>query len=228
MPDASSTEDSADAGGDWPLGFKPQSPQEPAPLFRHGIAKVAFPTKKLAFVRSAKRSRESENDLAGSLQAAGLEKKRLTFYDPRTQVRLAPRRSNSQLNYQQYQQRQRWIDPRRLAVGKPNCVSPGRDLRPETPTNVVMKLLYLQSENRRKDIHFYLNSPGGDRGHRHTRHLRRTMQTLSCPVATYCVGQAASGAADAPGGRHQRASVTPLPHATRDDASALRAALADR
>ena len=26
---------------------------------------------------------------------------------------------------------------------------------------VVMKLLYLQSENRRKDIHFYLNSPGG-------------------------------------------------------------------
>ena len=27
---------------------------------------------------------------------------------------------------------------------------------------LVMKLLYLQSENRRKDIHFYLNSPGGD------------------------------------------------------------------
>ena len=26
---------------------------------------------------------------------------------------------------------------------------------------VVMKLLYLQSENRRKDIHFYINSPGG-------------------------------------------------------------------
>ena len=27
--------------------------------------------------------------------------------------------------------------------------------------DVVMKLLYLQSENRPKDIHFYLNSPGG-------------------------------------------------------------------
>ena len=27
--------------------------------------------------------------------------------------------------------------------------------------DVVMKLLYLQSENRRKDIHFYINSPGG-------------------------------------------------------------------
>ena len=26
---------------------------------------------------------------------------------------------------------------------------------------LVMKLLYLQSENRRKDIHFYINSPGG-------------------------------------------------------------------
>ena len=26
---------------------------------------------------------------------------------------------------------------------------------------VVMKLLYLQSENRNKDIHFYINSPGG-------------------------------------------------------------------
>ena len=28
-------------------------------------------------------------------------------------------------------------------------------------SEVVMKLLYLQSENRRKDIHFYINSPGG-------------------------------------------------------------------
>ena len=26
---------------------------------------------------------------------------------------------------------------------------------------LVMKLLYLQSDNRRKDIHFYINSPGG-------------------------------------------------------------------
>ena len=58
---------------------------------------------------------------------------------------------------------------------------------------VVMKLLYLQSENRRKDIHFYLNSPGGDVIA--TLAIYDTMKMLSCPVATYCVGQAASGAA---------------------------------
>jgi len=58
---------------------------------------------------------------------------------------------------------------------------------------VVMKLLYLQSENRKKDIHFYLNSPGGDVVS--TLAIYDTMQILSCPVSTYCVGQAASGAA---------------------------------
>lgn len=58
---------------------------------------------------------------------------------------------------------------------------------------VVMKLLYLQSENRRKDVHFYLNSPGGDVIA--TLAIYDTMQMLSCPIATYCVGQAASGAA---------------------------------
>jgi ATP-dependent Clp protease, protease subunit len=58
---------------------------------------------------------------------------------------------------------------------------------------VVMKLLYLQSENRRKEIHFYLNSPGGDVAA--TLAIYDTMQILSCPIGTYCVGQAASGAA---------------------------------
>ena len=28
--------------------------------------------------------------------------------------------------------------------------------------DIVMKLLYLQKENKKKDVHFYLNSPGGD------------------------------------------------------------------
>jgi ATP-dependent Clp protease protease subunit len=58
---------------------------------------------------------------------------------------------------------------------------------------LVMKLLYLQSENRRKDIHFYINSPGGEV--RATLAIYDTMQMLSCPIATYCVGEAASGAA---------------------------------
>ena len=57
----------------------------------------------------------------------------------------------------------------------------------------VMKLLYLQSENRRKDIHFYINSPGGSVSA--TLAIYDTMQILSCPVATYCVGLSASGGA---------------------------------
>jgi ATP-dependent Clp protease protease subunit len=58
---------------------------------------------------------------------------------------------------------------------------------------VVMKLLFLQSENRRKDIHFYINSPGGSVTA--TMAIYDTMQILSCAVATYCVGLAASGGA---------------------------------
>jgi ATP-dependent Clp protease protease subunit len=58
---------------------------------------------------------------------------------------------------------------------------------------LVMKLLYLQSENRRKDIHFYINSPGGSVTA--TLAIYDTMQVLTCPVATYCVGLAASGGA---------------------------------
>lgn len=58
---------------------------------------------------------------------------------------------------------------------------------------LVMKLLYLQSENRRKDIHFYINSPGGSVTA--TLAIYDTMQMLSCPVSTYCVGEACSGGA---------------------------------
>ena len=63
----------------------------------------------------------------------------------------------------------------------------------ENANELVMKLLYLQSENRRKDIHFYINSPGGSVTA--TLAIYDTMQMLSCPVATYCVGLAASGGA---------------------------------
>lgn len=58
---------------------------------------------------------------------------------------------------------------------------------------LVMKLLYLQSENRRKEIHFYINSPGGSVTA--TLAIYDTMQMISPPVATYCVGLAASGGA---------------------------------
>ena len=59
--------------------------------------------------------------------------------------------------------------------------------------DIVMKLLYLQKENKKKDVHFYLNSPGGDVIA--TLAIYDVMQILTCPVATYCVGQCASGAA---------------------------------
>lgn len=58
---------------------------------------------------------------------------------------------------------------------------------------IVMKLLYLQSENRHQDIHFYINSPGGSVTA--TLAIYDTMQFLDCKVATYCVGLAASGGA---------------------------------
>jgi ATP-dependent Clp protease protease subunit len=75
---------------------------------------------------------------------------------------------------------------------------------------LVMQLLYLQSENRRKDIHFYINSPGGSVSA--TLAIYDTMQILSCPVATYCVGLAASGGAVllAGGAKEKRFA---LPHA---------------
>ena len=58
---------------------------------------------------------------------------------------------------------------------------------------IVMKLLFLQSENRHQDIHFYINSPGGSVTA--TMAIYDTMQFLQCSVATYCVGLAASGGA---------------------------------
>lgn len=58
---------------------------------------------------------------------------------------------------------------------------------------IVMKLLYLQSENKHQDVHFYINSPGGSVSA--TMAIYDTMQFVQCNVATYCVGLAASGGA---------------------------------
>lgn len=98
--------------------------------------------------------------------------------------------SNS-YNYQQYQ-RQRQLTLGDLLLENRIVFLQG-EIYTGNANELVMKLLYLQSENRRKDIHFYLNSPGGDVVA--TLAIYDTMQTVSCPIATYCVGQAASGAA---------------------------------
>ena len=58
---------------------------------------------------------------------------------------------------------------------------------------IVMKLLYLQHENRNADIHVYLNSPGGYVSS--TLAIYDTMQFVQCEICTYCIGMAASGAA---------------------------------
>src|ERR1700756_790038 len=58
---------------------------------------------------------------------------------------------------------------------------------------VIQKLLYLQYENRNQEIHFYINCPGGSVTA--TLAIYDTMQYMECPISTYCMGLAASGAA---------------------------------
>jgi ATP-dependent Clp protease protease subunit len=75
---------------------------------------------------------------------------------------------------------------------------------------VVAQLLFLESENPDKDIHLYINSPGGavNAG----LAIYDTMQFIKPDVSTVCIGQAASMAAVilAGGGKGKRFA---LPHA---------------
>ncbi len=60
----------------------------------------------------------------------------------------------------------------------------------EMANAVCAQLLFLQSQDAKKEISVYVNSPGGSV----TAGLAiyDTMQFVTCPVATYCLGQAAS------------------------------------
>ncbi len=62
-----------------------------------------------------------------------------------------------------------------------------------TASIVIQQLLYLQSIRRDQDVNLYINSPGGlvDQ----TLAIYDTMQFVGSDIATYCIGQAASGAA---------------------------------
>jgi len=95
------------------------------------------------------------------------------------------------LNYRDYQ-RQRTLTLGDLLLENRIIFLQGA-IHDGNANELVMKMLYLQSENRRKDIHFYINSPGGSVSA--TLAIYDTMQILSCPVGTYCVGLAASGGA---------------------------------
>jgi ATP-dependent Clp protease protease subunit len=59
--------------------------------------------------------------------------------------------------------------------------------------SVIAQLLYLQKADRTRDIHVYVNSPGGSVSAGLA--IYDTMQYVSCPVETVCVGMAASMAA---------------------------------
>ncbi len=66
----------------------------------------------------------------------------------------------------------------------------GSQVTSDVANLLVAQMLYLQSEDPKKDIHLYINSPGGSV----TAGLAiyDTMQFLTCDVCTYCMGQAAS------------------------------------
>ncbi len=64
----------------------------------------------------------------------------------------------------------------------------------DTVSNLIIaQMLFLQFDDPKADIHLYINSPGGSvtagMG------IYDTMQYVTCPVSTYCIGQAASMAA---------------------------------
>ena len=66
----------------------------------------------------------------------------------------------------------------------------GTEIDDGVANSIVAQFLFLQSEDPKKDIDLYINSPGGSV----TAGLAiyDTMQMLSCDVRTYCIGQAAS------------------------------------
>jgi ATP-dependent Clp protease protease subunit len=66
----------------------------------------------------------------------------------------------------------------------------GTGVTDEIANLVIAQMLFLEAEDSEKEIHFYVNSPGGlvTAG----LAIYDTMQYIRSPVATYCMGQAAS------------------------------------
>ena len=60
-------------------------------------------------------------------------------------------------------------------------------------SNLIMRMLYLQSVKKDQDINLYINSPGGVVDD--TLAIYDIMRFLSCDIATYCLGRAESGGA---------------------------------
>ena len=73
---------------------------------------------------------------------------------------------------------------------KDRIVFVGGEIGDAMANAIVAQLLFLQAQDAKAEISMYINSPGGSV----TAGLAiyDTMQFLKCPIATYCVGQAAS------------------------------------
>lgn len=81
----------------------------------------------------------------------------------------------------------------------------GSPIYDDVANAVIAQMLFLQMEDSKKDIHLYINSPGGSVTAGMA--IYDTMQFVTCDVATYCLGQCASMgavllAAGAAGKRH--------------------------
>lgn len=66
----------------------------------------------------------------------------------------------------------------------------GSQVNDEVANSIVAQMLFLQSDDPKSDIHLYVNSPGGSVSAGLA--IYDTMQFVTCDVATYCIGQAAS------------------------------------
>jgi ATP-dependent Clp protease, protease subunit len=73
---------------------------------------------------------------------------------------------------------------------KDRIVFLGTQVNDEVANAIVAQMLFLQSDDPKADIHLYVNSPGGSVSAGMA--IYDTMQFVTCDVATYCVGQAAS------------------------------------
>ena len=73
---------------------------------------------------------------------------------------------------------------------KDRIVFLGSGVNDEVANSIVAQMLFLQSDDPKADIHFYINSPGGSVSAGLA--IYDTMQFITCDVATYCLGQAAS------------------------------------
>ena len=84
----------------------------------------------------------------------------------------------------------------------------GEDVNPTTSSLVIAQLLFLESEDPDKDIHLYINSPGGSITD--GMGIIDTMNYIKCPVSTICIGMAASmGAALLAAGEKGKRYATP-------------------